>query len=301
VPKVGTPGTFPEVSFFEGGINISAFINTQAAGCFSSFLAETRSSTSTSATLKDFALGEFNTCDIDIAKACPTVTHNAETNLLTYTSEITVTNKGFGTVFDVTVNDTPSAPASPAQFTLASLDRNASHTFTHTFTYTSDLTTPNPPSNTATVTAAVNPGGLQIIDGGSATAQCPRVEFDANLTITKACVTRLEVQNNRVVVVVDISGEVCNVLDPENPDDVPSPIDNVTVTDTPPITPIDLGTLASGECKNYSATYFPNTLIGGSGLPHDQRYEDTVSVTGKSRFDNQEKMNTATANCPLCP
>ena len=50
------PGTF-----FEGGINLSALeLDT---GCFTTFLAETRSSQSVDATLSDFALGEFSFCE----------------------------------------------------------------------------------------------------------------------------------------------------------------------------------------------------------------------------------------------
>ena len=60
-PKAGVAGTFPMNSFFEGGINMDRF---GLAGCFASFLAETRSSTSTTAQLKDFILGQINTCEL---------------------------------------------------------------------------------------------------------------------------------------------------------------------------------------------------------------------------------------------
>ena len=54
-------GNIPANAFFEGGVNLSAF-PALAGQCFSSFLVETRSSFSTTATLKDFVLGSFNTC-----------------------------------------------------------------------------------------------------------------------------------------------------------------------------------------------------------------------------------------------
>ncbi len=59
-PKFGTTLTFPAGSFFEGGLNISALV--PEAGCFTGFLAETRSSTPFDSRLKDFALGEFDLC-----------------------------------------------------------------------------------------------------------------------------------------------------------------------------------------------------------------------------------------------
>jgi uncharacterized repeat protein (TIGR01451 family) len=60
-PKSGTAGTFPTGSFFEGGINLSTF---GLAGCFTTFLAETRSAQTTSAQLKDFVAGNIATCKL---------------------------------------------------------------------------------------------------------------------------------------------------------------------------------------------------------------------------------------------
>jgi uncharacterized repeat protein (TIGR01451 family) len=52
---------FAAGAFYEGGINLDD-IFPNGAPCFSGFLAETRSSQSTSAQLKDFALGSLSTC-----------------------------------------------------------------------------------------------------------------------------------------------------------------------------------------------------------------------------------------------
>ncbi|HTK45682.1 MAG TPA: DUF11 domain-containing protein, partial [Patescibacteria group bacterium] len=53
--------TFQEGQFFEGGINLSELFGGDAP-CFSTFLAETRSSQEVEAQLKDFALGSLDTC-----------------------------------------------------------------------------------------------------------------------------------------------------------------------------------------------------------------------------------------------
>ena len=59
-PKAGTANVFPGNALFEGGINLTALgLDT---GCFSSFMAETRSSNTTSSTLSDFSLGSFSFC-----------------------------------------------------------------------------------------------------------------------------------------------------------------------------------------------------------------------------------------------
>jgi hypothetical protein len=60
VDKGGNNGVIPAGEFYEGGLNLSLL--GLADECFSSVSAETRSSTSTDATLKDFVLGQFTSC-----------------------------------------------------------------------------------------------------------------------------------------------------------------------------------------------------------------------------------------------
>ena len=62
-PKSGTADTFPDGAFFEGGVDLTMlFGGNDNLPCVHSFLAETRSSDSLSAVLKDFASGSFNLC-----------------------------------------------------------------------------------------------------------------------------------------------------------------------------------------------------------------------------------------------
>ncbi|MDP3979067.1 MAG: hypothetical protein Q8P85_13945 [Pseudomonas sp.] len=65
-PKSGTG--LPFESFFEGGINVTQLLG--STPCFASFLAETRSSASQTAQLKDFVLASFPVCGIDVEKEC---------------------------------------------------------------------------------------------------------------------------------------------------------------------------------------------------------------------------------------
>jgi uncharacterized repeat protein (TIGR01451 family) len=73
----GGPGTFQTSAFFEGGINITQLI--PDAGCFTAFTAETRSSTPFDAVLKDFLIGDLDTCvrDVSVAKTPDGGTANA--------------------------------------------------------------------------------------------------------------------------------------------------------------------------------------------------------------------------------
>ena len=56
-----TPTSHDSNTFVETGIDMNVLLG-QAGGCFTTFLAETRSSDQLTATLKDFAGGQFNTC-----------------------------------------------------------------------------------------------------------------------------------------------------------------------------------------------------------------------------------------------
>ncbi|MDP5293447.1 hypothetical protein Q9290_14275 [Oceanimonas sp. CHS3-5] len=100
-PKFGTTGQIPDNSLFEGGINLNQVIGDDI--CFSSFMAETRSSTSVDAQLKDFALGDFSLCGIDITKECRDLDPenensqgiiNEDGSLITLGYEGTVVNTG---------------------------------------------------------------------------------------------------------------------------------------------------------------------------------------------------------------
>lgn len=107
-PKFGSANTFPNESFFEAGIDITALVGEV---CFSSFMAETRSSHSETAELKDFALGDFDLCSIDVEKVCnadggttsPIFDPAAETYQTRHT--VTISNDGFGAVHDVALRD----------------------------------------------------------------------------------------------------------------------------------------------------------------------------------------------------
>lgn len=109
-PKSGPDGTIQTNSFFEGAINIDAF-PALAGSCFSSFLVETRSSASVTATLKDFVLGQFNTCaDIEVTK---TADSNAvcagHTTVYTYN-----VHNPSSVVLDVTLVDDNETPLNTA-------------------------------------------------------------------------------------------------------------------------------------------------------------------------------------------
>ena len=104
--KDGDPGTdedFPPQSFFEMGINITELTG---GTCFASFLASSRTSASETSTIKDFVLGSFTLCGVDVTKTCvgtPTVSGGK----LLSTFNVTIESTGSGTIHAVTLAEEP--------------------------------------------------------------------------------------------------------------------------------------------------------------------------------------------------
>jgi len=90
-PKSGNLANIPFESFFEGGVNVTQLLG--STPCFSAFLAETRASRSETATLKDFALGNFDVCGADVTKDCK-ATINDEGDEVTVNFSGTASNVG---------------------------------------------------------------------------------------------------------------------------------------------------------------------------------------------------------------
>jgi hypothetical protein len=94
--------TYLQGEFFEGGLNLTAL--GFGGTCFASAASETRSSTSTTATLKDFVLGNFGVCGAELVTS-PSTTGLEIGGSLTDTAAITV--KG---------SATPPAPTGSVAF-----------------------------------------------------------------------------------------------------------------------------------------------------------------------------------------
>lgn len=90
--------------FFEGGIDLTAL---GISGCFNRYLADTRSSTSLTATIFDYALGNFSNCSIGLAKTCQGASVRTETSDFSSPFQVVITNTSpSGAVHDVSFNET---------------------------------------------------------------------------------------------------------------------------------------------------------------------------------------------------
>jgi uncharacterized repeat protein (TIGR01451 family) len=90
-------------ALFEGGIDMTVYLGPEI-GCFSSFLAETRSAgPSESSQLKDFVLGEFPVCSIDVTKSARDLSKVGDAAVQ---YAITVHNTGRARLYKQSINDT---------------------------------------------------------------------------------------------------------------------------------------------------------------------------------------------------
>lgn len=317
------PNVYPFFSFFEVAVNISQLF--QRAGepeppCFSSFMAETRSSHGFDSTSKDFVLGSFPLCSVEISKGCQCTGFDAagpnpSTNTgFNYRAGGIVTAKG-GTVYNVVVTDKgltfdcgtvtaaqpktygdPNAIPVPTSTLCASSGAG-------TGVFTDDIF---PTTNQASVVAyTAASGGTQLTD------QTDSITCDTDspsgacvpnpqLTVDKLCVTALQVEGDRVVVRVDYTGKVYNNGNVN--------LGSVQVTEDHNAAGVDqtfnIGVLAAlsdicytnnqANCPSLTlpnfnaptvtgaASYFPNT---GTGVnPGRVKFTDKVRATGINPF-----------------
>jgi uncharacterized repeat protein (TIGR01451 family) len=97
--------------FIEEGVNLSGL---GLDGCFSSFLAETRSSQSTTATLSDFLLGSFSTCDVQLPNKASVTAANFNNGQPLNSSTVTIDlNDGMAQLASSTVSGSGSGAATP--------------------------------------------------------------------------------------------------------------------------------------------------------------------------------------------
>ena len=124
-PKFGVDGFIPQNSLFEGGVNINNFLDNTP--CFATFMAETRSSQSTDAVLKDFVIADFTLCGVEATKVCE-ADLNAAGDAVTVSFSGTVTNTGAQTLnieLTDTILDVDPANISNHQVTAVCIDGNA--------------------------------------------------------------------------------------------------------------------------------------------------------------------------------
>ncbi|WP_421245399.1 hypothetical protein [Aeromonas sanarellii] len=309
---VGSTQFFPTGAFFEGAIDLG---DASSGPCFTNFLTESRSSTSITAVLKDFAASSFPACSVKVTKKCSAGQLSGDEASITYTITGEVTNDGGGILHNVTLADDPvlltpfikvdcNNPANElGEFPLLTLGGGATVCYKNSFSVPLDQ---NGPSDTVTATAATTAGGAVTVDD-QASVDCEPITVSPALTIHKECTSEVIVDGGQVVAKVNASVEVCNIGD--------SALSSVVVTDDHVAGNLTGPSLiAKGVCKTYTGNYIPSAPDEVNGEiptnPADVMFSDRATVTasnifGEPLFDNDS--NTALpppptdgATCPLC-
>lgn len=330
-----TPSNDLDVSeFFEGKINLTAL---NLVGCFTKYMAVTRSSTSLTATIFDYALGDFSLCSIDVTKACTTgidnpVINNTGDKVVT-TFDVTVTNDGAGSVSNVTIEeditlsagesceliaidgDTTGLPTDisnglPVEIA-ASLAKDAS-----VVAQVRCTTNDNPLDNkvTARAKSVASAGSADLVESYDMTEQqlCP-LAISPMIDVNKSCT---DVRLTTVGGVLTMEVEVDVTLTNTSQEKLINVLIANVVGDTAGGTPIPLqhvdsdgetalpafdGDLAPGETVYFESVYVPTVVKDGGTDPATASFEDRVDASGVGAISGQSATDFSTADCPLCP
>lgn len=325
-----------ESEFFEGKINLTQL---NLLGCFSKYMAVTRSSTSLTATIFDYALGNFSLCSINVDKQCnnnggyPKVNGAGDAILSLF--DVIVTNDGVSTINDVSIEEDISLdvgesckvvavggnPVGPVDISdgspyiiAASLAKDTS--------LTAEVlceTNENPLDNTVTARAKsiVSAGPPDLSDSHDMTeAQlCDAVNISPMIDVNKQCTDlRLTSVGGVLTMEVEVDIDLTNTSQEKLVDVL---ITNV-VGDTAGGTPITLnhvdingdplpafdGDLAPGEIAYFKSVYVPSDVDGGIATDDstgNATFTDRVDASGTGVLSGDTATDYNTATCDLCP
>jgi hypothetical protein len=323
--KPTTITTFQHGDFIEGGINLNAIFGSNVP-CFSTFFAETRASTSSTASLSDVTPPvSFPLCGLSVVKVCNgTGQVSGDGTSIAYSYGATVTNDGIGALFNVSLHDTlPDGTETDIAVTLPdSCGGNAcllgGHSASVTnipFTATAanchagvpNCLTPLSATNTATAkgfTAAS--GGVEIDSTPPAgTAEC-HASPSSSVTIEKHCDqaanggdggATLVDNGSNVVVKVFYKAKVCNtgtsqLTNINLADDHGNPLTH----DTP--SPGVISSLGPGACDDtIRGSYFPNSIDSTPFVSGRFLFTDTIRVTSATATLGSNP--TPAVGCPV--
>jgi len=298
--------TFDTGEFLEGGIDLESIFGANVP-CFTTFMAETRSSTSPTATLSDFSPPvSFPLCGLHVTKSCNGPGQvSPDGTSVAYSWTATVFNDGVGSLSNVTLNDSlPDGSKVSIPVTSSLGPKPASASVQVNFTATSS-NVPNPLSvtnatNAQGFTGPNGTGALITSKPPDATAVCSATVGET-LSIVKHCDASkggatLVVQNGVVEVEVFYTAHVCNASNPGSG----SQLTNITLADDhgSPLTndspsPSSISSLNPGQCADVTGSYFPNSIDSGLGR---FAFTDTIRVTSATATLGPNP--TPVAGCP---
>jgi hypothetical protein len=325
IDKDGGTTQFQTSTFFEGGINVSELLGTNTT-CFSTFLAMTRSSASTTAQLKDFVVGAFPLCEIAVSKVCDGPTTQANSGDPYHTSyTVTVTNNGGGPVFNASfIEDTGDLP-DPADpdysCSLTAIEGQAVGPIAlhdgdevllaanlaagDSVSGTVECDTPiNGYENTASGIAFLSSGaGAESVTADSVSAACDPF-FGGELALVKDCDGDVTVTKNADGT---LTPEVCVEITVTNLRN--EAVNDILISDNKvpasEFTTFDLDAAGgANDSHTVNVCYEPAEGDGVPGTaPGDVEYTDTATASGTGAQSNEtvDAGDGDSATCPLCP
>jgi len=330
--EINPSSVFPLSTLFEGGINITQLLG-QSTTCFSSFMAMSRTSASTTAQLKDFVVGAFPLCGISVAKSCDgqtTVSTDGEHFHNSYT--VNITNTGAGPVFDASfietstkldgddyvckmteINGSPITPVNLTTGTEVEIAATLASQASATATIECD-TLDNPFDNKVSAVAySSDPDTTQnavpITDAEVTNdPSCPAYQVLGALLISKQCAVDEDTGQPPVTVDPNLAPQVCVDITVTN-DRTESingvNIDDDQIPDADEPAPFNLGPKGSLTASKtfedlcYNPTQGDDPTETNPGLV---TFTDNASASGTGLLSGSTVTSaTVTATCSLCP
>jgi hypothetical protein len=319
---LGVTAQFPRGAFFEGGIDLTGL---GLAGCFTGFITESRSSTSITATLKDFVDpgNGFGLCSISIDKACVDGALIEGQTKMRFTIKGKITNKGAAPLYKVTLDDDPDADFvnGVQHFDAIDCDTLADTGLDFPVTLASGAKI----CYQATITKPVGSQSFQdkmkvtansqadgngtVVQNESELATCTPPVVLGGIKVTKGCTTELFDNGDELAVRVNVTGTICNGGGATG-----SNLKDITLEDS--VFTIPQGTLfkttlalddpntqgpdSLGECMSYAFSYVPSSMSPGANASNIC-FPDVVTVRANDLFGVKVQAQTASASCSLCP
>ena len=313
--------------FLEIGVDLNKIFS-GSLPCFSTFFAETRSSTSSTATLSDLTTPvSFPLCSLSVDKSC-TSASIVNGNQVRYDFSGHVNNTGSATLYSPVVYDVPPASTVAGSLHLTQPvgpipgNSNTNGGYSGYFISTSILgqgdknrvaaaassVSSGTPLNVVCGTNNPSTDATECADWGSSPGCSPTIT--TGLVLTKLCSTCLTAGTNDIHVAVNEAFKLCNtgntnvsgisVTDCRNGTWSGSPGSQTCSGTTQSITSND--SLSAGSCKTYSSSYTPTSTgvcSGTSCTLHDEAIgSGTAALSGAVYANNG---SSASANCDVCP
>ncbi len=298
--------TLDHGELLEGAIDLNVIFGANLP-CFSTFMAETRSSNSPTSTLSDLTPPvSFPLCGASITKTCQSATFADNGTTVLYSFNGMIKNTGIGPVTNVVVSDTPGGTFIAGSLTLTQPDLSGSGgilapgaTVGYSGSFKASSRSSTQP-NTATVNAtstggtAISPASASWIVAPATTLPASCIPPVGTLAIDKTCTVAIAPGNNVLEIRVDFGGTVTNNSGVQ--------ITGLSVTDNPATT-ITLGTttLNPGASTSYSGSYFPSSCSTTDGGRCAFTDSVTAQGTGAAGVGTINSGPAVGATCHLCP